>query len=873
MTHKVTKPIALDESLNTTEETPRNIADVLAEGLAGIGEAVSTEAELPLKKVNGKLTNNGNLLTVTGNNAWAEGERTEATAGRAHAEGYMTEASGIDSHAEGTNTRATGDSSHAEGAGCTASGKDSHAGGMSTRMSANGGMSTGRYNSDDTALFVVGNGTDTNNRSDAFKVDSDGHTHITNEAGNLVKVRGAGIATFTVTQTDVNTYTYPNESDVRTAISNYDTVILRLVKLGGGFANYILDNQTTAPSYTWVSEEGSSVITLDGAGSPIVWTWSKASRSIGGSVGIYGSLQDAIADVASLNVGDYFETNGFHTSGDGGAARYLVSNTGTANGMDVVQLAAGKLAIIKPVGDGLYPEQIGFKTGDNTYDLSIYIARIIAMNIRKIKLHFKSSYYYVKTTINISIPDVQIVGGLDVFSGYSTRLEYTGSDGKVFDISHRRFTAKHLYIQNSSGNVSAICFNSTAGSNHYKYKLQNIHISQFGYGCYFAGSTHWMHEFSDVTFDGCTYGMYFEQFLLCSRFTELHFSGCTEYDILFKTEPTAVDFANCNFGVNKHAIKFEYFDDPSHNRFGQVSFNSCSFEYDVDTSSIVNDSGFIAVDDEVNINLEFTGCNFSIQRLWYNDYTTARAISFGKKTRASFRGCQGAKLIEYAIRKQLFNENKPPMIELGSLKFIDNQQGFEIPAYTDQSATICVVTDSSEVECVESYGNNVLNKADCWKVSGSLYHDDIANENVFTASTGNIRTLVIPIPKYLMGKTVTLSIDTTSHNRFYLCASNLIPNSSATFRGTYYNVSPTTVGGRDYVTISVSTDWNYLLLYYSNNVSDEDAIANSIMMNADGIYTPYTAYASPSYKTRLIPSLIDLDSLVTALNARGNSLS
>lgn len=31
---EVTKPIALDESFNTTESTPRNIADVLAEGLA-----------------------------------------------------------------------------------------------------------------------------------------------------------------------------------------------------------------------------------------------------------------------------------------------------------------------------------------------------------------------------------------------------------------------------------------------------------------------------------------------------------------------------------------------------------------------------------------------------------------------------------------------------------------------------------------------------------------------------------------------------------------------------------------------------------------------------------------------------------------------
>lgn len=228
---------------------------------------------------NGNVTNNGNLLTVTGNNAWAEGERTEATAGRAHSEGYMTKASAADAHAEGSNTTASGDQSHAEGAGCTASGKASHAGGLSTRMSADGGTAIGKFNSDDTALFVVGDGTDNDNRSDAFKVDANGRTHIKNEAGNLVKVRGAGIATFTVTQTDVNTYVYPNESDVRTAISNYDDVILQLAPLGGGFINYVLDHQAVAvgvgTSYTWVREDGSRIIKLEGSGAPVVWTWTE----------------------------------------------------------------------------------------------------------------------------------------------------------------------------------------------------------------------------------------------------------------------------------------------------------------------------------------------------------------------------------------------------------------------------------------------------------------------------------------------------------------------------------------------------------------------------------------------------------------------
>ena len=40
MTHRVTKPIALDKSFNTTEQTPRNIADVLLDKMGGIAQAL-----------------------------------------------------------------------------------------------------------------------------------------------------------------------------------------------------------------------------------------------------------------------------------------------------------------------------------------------------------------------------------------------------------------------------------------------------------------------------------------------------------------------------------------------------------------------------------------------------------------------------------------------------------------------------------------------------------------------------------------------------------------------------------------------------------------------------------------------------------------
>lgn len=42
----VTKPIALDESINTTEVSPRNIADVLAQELSGIASAISSPSSV-----------------------------------------------------------------------------------------------------------------------------------------------------------------------------------------------------------------------------------------------------------------------------------------------------------------------------------------------------------------------------------------------------------------------------------------------------------------------------------------------------------------------------------------------------------------------------------------------------------------------------------------------------------------------------------------------------------------------------------------------------------------------------------------------------------------------------------------------------------
>ncbi len=118
-----------------------------------------------------------------GNCSHAEGVGTTAIGNNSHAEGGSTTASGRSSHTEGSGTIAIGDNSHTEGLGTIASGNNSHAEGGSTIASSNNQHVQGKYNVEDSNskyAFIIGNGTDYNNRSNAFAVDWDGKIYVNN---------------------------------------------------------------------------------------------------------------------------------------------------------------------------------------------------------------------------------------------------------------------------------------------------------------------------------------------------------------------------------------------------------------------------------------------------------------------------------------------------------------------------------------------------------------------------------------------------------------------------------------------------------------------------------------------------------------------
>nr|CCF99973.1 outer membrane protein [uncultured Flavobacteriia bacterium] len=137
----------------------------------------------------------GRETTASGSYSTAMGSDTTAGEYASTAMGYRTTASGSRSTAMGNTTTASGYASTAMGGSTTASGNRSTAMGSNTTASDRSSLVIGEYNllgsivtnnstqfSTENTAFVIGNGADADNRSDALTVLFDGTTTI---AGDL----------------------------------------------------------------------------------------------------------------------------------------------------------------------------------------------------------------------------------------------------------------------------------------------------------------------------------------------------------------------------------------------------------------------------------------------------------------------------------------------------------------------------------------------------------------------------------------------------------------------------------------------------------------------------------------------------------------
>ena len=176
-----------------------------AEGYRTSASGQNSHAEGESTRASGSYSHaEGYGAIASGISAHAEGIYTLASGNYSHAEGhYYVTASGTGSHAEGTDTKALGNHSHAEGGGSVsagggshaeglhtlASGSYSHAEGLSTTASADYQHVSGKFNvtsSNSNDLFIIGNGSATNARSNIVVVNTSSVTVGGTIAGDTI---------------------------------------------------------------------------------------------------------------------------------------------------------------------------------------------------------------------------------------------------------------------------------------------------------------------------------------------------------------------------------------------------------------------------------------------------------------------------------------------------------------------------------------------------------------------------------------------------------------------------------------------------------------------------------------------------------------
>lgn len=148
--------------------------------------------------------------TAYGIYSHAEGENTTTFSSGAHAEGGNTKAQGIYSHAEGLENVAQAGFSHAGGWYSRSLAQGSFVHGYYLQAVAENQAVFGKYNNNDfNSLFLIGNGTSDNARSNAFGVYTDGSGFIKGNfnVGGTLTVNGFGNDLFSEEQRSVDAVT------------------------------------------------------------------------------------------------------------------------------------------------------------------------------------------------------------------------------------------------------------------------------------------------------------------------------------------------------------------------------------------------------------------------------------------------------------------------------------------------------------------------------------------------------------------------------------------------------------------------------------------------------------------------------------------
>lgn len=445
-------------------------------------------------------------------------------------------------------------------------------------------------------------------------------------------------------------------------------------------------------------------------------------------VPVYGTLQDAITDSDALYSGMYFETNGFHTSGDGGAARYRVSSTGTANGMDIVQLSAGKLAVLQVENEEVYPEQLGAICDDNSQDLTGIFNRAQAMTaVKTIRLHAKR--YWFNGIFTITKNNLSIIGSCE----YSDSSDYTELTtrrvGDFFiEVEAPNVSIENLSLANRSnggsvwtgdnvglyGGIGIASRSWSADASHYNLKFKNLRLISFRTGIELGGKVKWQVTFDNIRTQQCYMGIDLVETAFAVEFDLLHTDRCSYCGLRIFGDTNAI-LNNCNLGSVKSAVRVENWHhegepNPYHNT--QLTFNSCNFE--VDDQSITNCSGmYVYTENTIDCILSFNGCRFTQNQA--TGTVTNNCFSFGNNTVAKFEDCELRRNHSSYNPSLFFDSARPTKQEVGSLIITGNNVDLPSPSYSDVYKPVLMRDDSegnglinfnSNTNFVDNYGNS-----------------------------------------------------------------------------------------------------------------------------------------------------------------------
>ena len=288
-----------------------------------------------------------------------------ATGEYSHAEGQNTRALGDYSHAEGNTAVATGPSSHAEGAGSRANGSGSHAEGLWTIASSENQHVQGKYNIEDlnnTYSFIIGNGNNINNRSNAFAIDWNGKIYTNNaetgvDINALARTANAAApqsTTYTKAQVDTALAAKLNTADVDNALSSTSTnpvqnkavqaPVARLIDAGAKNLLKITGTSRTINGVTFTVNDDQTVTangTNNGTSSAtfVIMPYQEADKIPNGSYRLTGCPSAGSSTTYDLRWYLYSPGKSAYDTGNGA----VVEKNGTATG-------SGGIAIVVKAG-------------------------------------------------------------------------------------------------------------------------------------------------------------------------------------------------------------------------------------------------------------------------------------------------------------------------------------------------------------------------------------------------------------------------------------------------------------------------------------------------------------------------------------------